>query len=914
MNESTLIGRDQELSLISELFDTGAPRVALFRGPRGIGKSSLLAEAQLVALSTGRRPLCANGVENERAMPYAALHQLLRPFLSRIERLPEPQRNALHWAFGTQIGPEPTGMMIPLAVMGLLAQESAAGPLALFLDNANWLDRESVDALAFVARRPEVVDVPMVVAYEPVLDCRFEAGGFEAWDLEPLNEAGSSALLQSIGVPMTDARRDQILTLAEGSPLALVELARSGHEEDDPEQWPMQIIPRISDRLAHSFAPGFLDLPLDVQTIILIAALNDHGSATEAINAGRRLDKNVTPGSLSEAESTGMISVEGAEITFAHPVTREAVIQRSCAASLRAAHFALSEIIRDDRDRQTLHRAQSSPVSDEHLAAELEEVGAHQRELGHPQEAGEAYERAAELSETYDAAINRWLTAAELRLDAGQPEVVRSITVRIRPKTLTRRQFGRYATVLSAALPGTRDDESRGLLLVNVAEGLIADGQSDLGTRLLATVALEFAEGGYSDHLRERILEVERTSGLPEDHPLRMAISSHTDPAGFGPRSLAALRSYEAPNEADAERAYQVALALDGLGVTRDDISAITTAWGLMNAHGRRREAAQLLTMRSVAQLRAGRWELAERDAVGGARLAADTLQLGWLTAALTCSLWLQAARGELMAASTLLERAEQAAVGFGSPRSLVNIQQSRAFLAATAGEHEDAYRHLRRVFVVDDPAHHEFFSVLCAGELAESAVATGQVEDARNLLARLDPAVRDSDLPWIRMILDHAEVLLGDEDEAERRIAELAEAGYERSPFQFARLHLAHGAALRRRRRASASREPLRVAHEGFRALGATPWADIALRELRASGQTRRSGRPELRDELTPQELEIAQLAAAGLSNREIGQRLFVSHRTVGSHLYRLYPKLGVTSRQDLRAILEQNNALSEA
>ena len=314
--------------------------------------------------------------------------------------------------------------------------------------------------------------------------------------------------------------------------------------------------------------------------------------------------------------------------------------------------------------------------------------------------------------------------------------------------------------------------------------------------------------------------------------------------------------------------------------------------------------------LRSVARFLLGQWRAALADATEAAALAAETSQPVWAAAAIAVQAILAGAGGDESRAYALAAEAEQTATSFGTPAALVFVQLARGLTALSAGQHATAFGQLQRLFDPADPAYHSIESGWILGDLAEAARHSGHLDEARAELDKAEPLTTRTPAPLLHVAVRQARALLAAQDEAEKLFQAGLQADMTAWPFYRARLQLAYGAWLRRQRRAADSRAPLRAARDTFDTLGAHPWSERARQELRASGETSRRPTPDARDQLTPQELQIAQLAATGLPNREIAQQLYLSHRTVGSHLYRIFPKLGIRSRAELAAILNTQTA----
>ncbi len=332
-----------------------------------------------------------------------------------------------------------------------------------------------------------------------------------------------------------------------------------------------------------------------------------------------------------------------------------------------------------------------------------------------------------------------------------------------------------------------------------------------------------------------------------------------------------------------------------------------------LRAQGRLGHLARVLVLHAWAATHLADWNVALPAAEEAGRLAAETGEPLWAAGAQVVKAVLAAVRGDQEVADALAAAAEQAVPPIGASFMLAIVQLARGLSALGGGRHAEGYQHLRRMFDPADPAYHPVIRCWAIGELAEAAVHSGHAAAARALLEELEPLAAQTPSPWFHVGMRYARPLLADDQDAEARFQAALSADLTRWPLARARLLLAYGAWLRRQRRVAESRAPLRAAREAFDGLGALPWGERARQELRAAGETSSHRRtPQAWDQLTSQELQIAQMAAGGLSNREIGQQLYLSHRTFGSYLYRVFPKLGITSRSQLRAALDSRDRLA--
>jgi DNA-binding CsgD family transcriptional regulator len=440
--------------------------------------------------------------------------------------------------------------------------------------------------------------------------------------------------------------------------------------------------------------------------------------------------------------------------------------------------------------------------------------------------------------------------------------------------------------------------------LVETAERAAEAGDRDLALDLLWLVASRCWWSFLGEEQRLAGLAAAERLGSLDDDPRVLAIVAYLAPIERGEALIAALeRNADADGGADSRGLLATAAFVTGAFDIADALLAGSAA--RLRSQGLLGHLPRLLALQGTVAARGPDWNVAVPAAEEGARLAGEVGQPAWLAGAKTVEAYLAALRGDEAGAEAAAVEAESVALPAGANFLLTAVQWARGLAALGEGRHSDAYGELRRTHDPEDPAFHPHMRWWAIADLAEAAVHSGHFDEGRRLLDELTALSAGTPAAWIQLGLRHARAVLADDDEAEPLFQAALSAQVNRWPYQRARVLLAYGAWLRRRRRVAESRTPLRAARDAFDALGVRAWGERARQELRASGETSRSRTPEARDELTPQELQIAQMAAEGLSNREIGQQLYLSHRTVGSHLYRLFPKLGISSRGQLSSVL---------
>ncbi|ABS04201.1 DNA-binding CsgD family transcriptional regulator [Kineococcus radiotolerans] len=890
-----MVGRDAEIDALDRLMDDVQRRGAavLVRGEAGIGKSALLHLACGAAAQRGLRVLRASGVESETTLPFAGLHQLVRSLFGRLPALPAPQRRALMAAFRMTDDAAPELFLIGLAALNLISDSAADQPLVLVVDDAHWLDRPSADVLGFVARRLESEAVVLVAAQRDDFPPVLTGPGLEEQHLERLDRRSAEEVLARRAPQLDPIARGRLLDVAAGNPLALVELPLEGPQDDFAP-------PTLTARLEHAFAARLPGLPGVTRDLLLVAALEEERALGESLAAAAALRGHpVTVEALVPATEVGLVAADGGTLTFRHPLVRHAIRQQATLPERQRAHLALARTL-PEPDRQVWHRAAAADAPDDALAAELEEAGARAQRRGGVAAAQAAVERAARLSADPVQRTRRYLRAAELAFEWGRPDVVDRLLQETAALGAPARELIRMTVIRERSEEGIQGAGTR--RLTEVAAAAAADGRTDQALLFLHAAALRCMWAGASGSTRARVLEVVEQALDPDD-VLALEVVSYAAPLERGAVLHERLRAHSS-GPLDPERTHAAGMAASVVGDLPLSVELLTSAVPGLRADGRLGLLGRVLMVQSWNALNVGRFDLAATAADEAVRLAADTEQP--LVRAI--ALVVQAAVSALRSAEDVEERLVEAArlgLQVESNGVLAVVQFARGAVALNQGRHEEAWDALVRLSDPTDPAYHPVVHSFSVGDLVEAAVQSGHRAEVEPLLADLEALAALTPSAPLHLGLRYGRALLAPEDEAEELFAAALAADLSSWPFARARLHLAHGAWLRRQRRAAESRAPLRAARDALDALGAAAWGDRARQELRASGEQSRPRTPEAREQLSPQELLVAQLAAEGLTNREIGARLYLSHRTVGTHLHRIFPKLGITSRVALRAAL---------
>jgi DNA-binding CsgD family transcriptional regulator/tetratricopeptide (TPR) repeat protein len=874
------------------------------RGEAGIGKSALLGAASRMATARGMQVMSTAGVQSETNLPFAGLHQLLRPVPAQIDDLPALQRDAMRAAFGVADAAVPDPFLIALAALELLSEAAARAPVALIVEDAQWLDRPSADALAFVGRRVESDPIVLLAAIREGYESSLLEAGLPEVQLEGLDDRHARELLDAYFPDLPPAVRERLLDEAQGHPLALLELpvalgssARAG-EVVLPTRLP------LSAHLEHAFASRAAELPSATRMLLRIAAVDDDGVLAEVMRAAEiACGVGPTVEDLVPAARAQLIEVDGPRVRFRHPLVRSAIYQTASVAERHAAHAALAEVLADEPDRRVWHRAAAAVGMDPAVTSELEETAQHAQRRGDITTAVAAFERAAALTADPVRRGALLLRAGEAASELGRSEMVKRLLREADSFELGPHERARAMWLGDAFREGPAGDSARVHALVETARRMAADGDTDLALNLLSAAAFRCFWANLGEDAAQEVLDAADQIGVASDHPRLLQIQAYAAPIERGAVVIGHLASSIPP--ADPDVLYLLGTAACLVGEFDQSCSLLGASAARLREQGRLRLLAQVLETRAWSAILIDEFGVAVPAAEEARRLAAETAQPLSQAVALIAQATLAALRGEHGVVVELTAEAERVGLPVRAAGVLALVQYARGLSALGQGRHADAYDQLRRLYEPGDPAHHRLFLCFAIGDLAEAAARSDHRDRARAIMRQLEPVARESSSPWLDVAMLYARALLADDQDAGAVFEDALARDLTSWPLARARLQLSFGEWLRRQRRSLESRGPLRAARDAFEALGVGPWAERARQELRASGESSRRRTPDKLDELTAQELQIVQMAAGGLSNREIGQRLYLSHRTVESHLYRVFPKLGVSSRAQLAGVL---------
>lgn len=890
-----LLGRSAAQAALKDVLagaGDGRSGVLVLRGEAGIGKSALLDWTAAQAAGAGLPVLRVTGSEGEAELAFAGLVQLLWPVRDGIDGLPGPQRAALRAVLDAGQDRGPDRFLTGLAVLTLLAGLAERGPLLCLVDDAQWVDRSSAEALLFAARRLAAEGVAMVFA---VRDEGLDGHGLDELRLPRLSAADAAELIADRGFAPELRRR--IVAESAGNPLAVLEFAAAAGAGPAGGPGPREPLP-VADRVLAGFRARIEGLPERARQMAVLAAAEGRGDLPVLLRAAQALGTG-----LDELDRSGLLHTTGSTVAFRHPLIATAAYRDAPLTARIAAHRALAEAAADP-DCRAHHLAAAATAPDAGAAAEIAAAaGRALRRTAYTAAAGQ-FRRAAQLAPD-PAEQAGWLVAAvSAAASAGQLDWAAALAEEAEPRAgdgALRAELARVRSVVefergapdrAAALlvrgaSGAAPDDAAAMLRTAAGFGWFAGSPEPVGV-----AARRLRELGRPDDAAEamaHLLQEDYARGVPllaayvarVRRDSRRAAYETADEAGAGLRPV------------DGDERMQ---ALYGGIILGDDEAALDLAADEVErcrTEGLIGRLPKVLQAQAMAQRTAGLHRAAAASVAEAAAIARDTglhrrtVELDVVRA------WLAAAEGDEERCAELAGRASDTGrVAADCALSMLDLSRGRH--AAALDRLEAAWR---------GPGRHTTVLMAATADLVEAAVRLGGPERAHAPFDRFRRWAEAGGPPWALAVAARCAALLGGGEEAYLRALRLHEQGGR--PFERARTELVYGEWLRRERRRSEARAPLRRALESFERLDAAPWAERARAELRATGTAVRATPPAARtrpaDRLTPQELQAARLAAQGLSSRQIGARLFLSPRTVEHHLYKAYPKLGVASRAEL-------------
>jgi DNA-binding CsgD family transcriptional regulator len=904
-----LVGRRTQCEALDQIVAdvlAGTSRVAVLRGDAGVGKSTLLdyLSDRVADWHVAR----ATGVESEMEMAYSGLHQLCSRMLEHVGTLPIPQRDALETVFGRTVGPAPDPFLVGLATLTLFAEVAERQPLVCIVDDVQWLDQASVRILGFVARRLLAERVAFVCAARTGIGDDVLAG-LPAFPVEGLGPSDARALLlQNVYGPLDAAVCEQIITESHGNPLALLELPRTWRAAALAGGFGLPDSPPLTSKIEQSYAGRLLLLPSETQLLVLAAAAEPLGDPVLLHRAAETL--GIDMAAAHAAEDADLLQVR-VRVEFAHPLVRSAAYRSAAADDRHRVHRALADATDADKDpdRHAWHRARATPGPDESVASELERAAGRAQARGGLAAAAAFLQRAVALTADPAQRTARALAAAQTSLQAGA--------------------FDAALGVLATVETGPLDELERAH--VDVLRGRIAAASSfGIGAAELLQAARRL-EPLDIDLARETYLDAWGAALAAGEH------------AGAGTLREVSRAVRSAPPPPHAPLASD--LLLDGLAQLVDDGLA-PAAPTLRKAVAAFRDDEKVLQFGAVAATAAAAlWDMESFRAVvtRQLQLARDTGALAPLTMALhgmgIVATWsgdfgeaaaaiveadavtaatgvriapyggmlLAAYQGREAETTTLLETTLENAFAAGEGLGVQYARWATAILSNGLGRYEEALAPARQA---SEDTPELFVSHGALAELVEAGVRTGNVGLAAAAVERLAVAASASDADWGLGVAARSRALASEGEAAEALYVE-AIARLGRTPLrpELARAHLLYGEWLRRENRRIDARAQLHTAHDMLISIGMEAFAERARIELLATGKRVRTRVAGAREDFTAQEMQIARLARAGLSNPEIGARLFISARTVEWHLHKVFAKLGITSRKQLRAAIPEGD-----
>jgi DNA-binding CsgD family transcriptional regulator len=913
-----LRGRLHELGVLDQLIDAvraGESRALVVAGEPGVGKTALL--DYVAGHASGCRVVRATGVQSEMELAFAGLQQLCKPLLDYLDRLPGPQREALQTAFGLSAGPAPDRFLVGLAVLSLLSDAAGEQPLICLVDDEQWLDRASAQALGFAARRLEAESVGLVFAARQPSD---DVAGLAELVIEGLREADARALLDSVLTgPLDERVRDLIVAETRGNPLALLELPRGLTPAELAGGFGFPGAAPISGRVEESFRRRVCVLPAQTRRLLMVAAADPTGDPGLVWRAAGRL--GIGAEAAAPAAEAGLVEF-GAWVVFRHPLVRRAVYRSASPLQRQEVHRALAEVTdpQADPERRAWHRAQAAPGPDKEVAEELERSAGRAQARGGLAAAAAFVERAALLTPEPDRRAQRLLAAARAKRDAGALDVALGLLVAVEagpPDALRTAEVEQ----LRGQIAGQQRRSSDGARLLLSA------------ARRLEPLDVAMARETYLEALTAAVWvgDLDRPGGVRAAAEAARA----APPAPEPPRAVdilldaLALRLTEGYTAAAPAltRALELFLALDAgpdleagrwlwlAGASTSQMVA-QELWDAEPWHALAACVAQFardtgalvllqfgLNFLAVPHLLAGELTTAARLIEEDRLIAEATGNPPVAYAAMTLAAW----RGQEAPATELIEATVQEATARGQGRLVSLADYASAVLGNGLGRHDAARDAAWRAFQRDPLGYGPFI----VPELAEAASRTGDVKLVRVALEWLSERTAVTPTDWSLGIEARVGAFLAEGDAAESLYREsIACLGRTRVRAELARSHLLYGEWLRRERRRADARAQLCIAHDMLDAMGIQAFAERARREILATGGTARKRTPETSGQLTAREAQVARLARDGLSNPEIGARLFISARTVQYHLGKVFTKLSISSRSQLDRALPDDPA----
>ncbi|OKI44025.1 hypothetical protein A6A27_38710 [Micromonospora sp. CB01531] len=899
------MGRQAECAALDGVLEAvraGESRSLVVRGAAGVGKSALL--QHLIDRAAGCRVVSAAGVQSEMELPFAAVHRLCAPMLDLLDTLPEPQRDALGTAFRLCAGPAPGGFLVGVATLSLVAAAAENRPLVGVIDDVQWLDPASAQVLAFVARRLLAESVAFVFAVRDSSDVH-ALSGLPAMDVAGLGERDARSLLRSVIPGRLDEQvGDRIIGEAGGNPRALLELPRELSRAELAGGFGPPTTQTLSGRIEDHVQLRLERMPVAGRQLLLLAAAEPLGDPALLWRAAERLGDGFGP--VTVAAVNGMVDF-GARVRFRHPSVRSAVYWAASPEERCRVHRALAEAtdVEADPDRRAWHRAHATMGPDEEIAAELEGLADRARARGGLAAAAAFLERSATLTQDSGRRAERALAAAQSTHLAGAPEHALALLALAQAGPPDELRLA-HVDLLRAEIAFTTDRGSLAApMLLRAARQL---ERLDPGAAREAYLQA-LSAGMFAGRLAEgaSLLEVVAAAGAAPPPPVAgraadllldsLVLHFTEDARTATPTVCRALRAFSSHGISPAEELRWLRLVFTTAAALWDDQSCHVLAERHVDL-ARHTAALSVLPLALSSRITV---HLLEGELAEAASLSEDVRMIIAATGSQITNygaVMVAAWQGRQAEVDQLVLAAACQAAARGEGAGLTVCDWASAVLYNGLGRHGEARAAAQRASV-DPPGSVAHWAL---AELVEAAVRSGDRALAAWALDQLVQTTQASPTDWALGIEARSRALLSQGEDAESLYREAIDRlGRTRLRPEFARSHLLYGEWLRSERRRVEAREQLRTAHEMFAAMGLAAFADRAARELLATGETIRRRIVETYDQLTPQEEQVASLARTGLTNKEIGNRMYVSPRTVEWHLRKVFAKRGITSRKQL-------------
>ncbi len=900
-----LLGRGAEFAELTGLLDRAAGQrggALVLRGEAGVGKSALAAAAAQQAAGHGLTVLSTTQYQAEMELPYAGLYSLLKsaPGLS-----PAARDDVMQAIRGTSRS-EPH--RLAQSVLELLTAE--AQPLLVIVEDAQWLDRPSWDVFGFLSRRIDADPLALLIAMREGAGTaeRLARAQIPVLHVAPLAEAPARLLLDRVAPGLAASLQERVLADAGGNPLGIIELggtaARSGLGALPPSSLP------LDTRMEQNFMSLVMRLPAPARTLLHVAALDDGDNFDEILAATALIVDAAADETWAPAVASGLVTVAGQTLRFRHPLLRSALRQITTVGQRVEIHTALAQVIsNEDPDREVWHRAAAALGPDEQLAASLAAAASRAANLrGALDTSVMLLERAIALTEDPGQQATWLLDAADQAAARGDHATATRLLHAAGQKPMRPSDSARLTWIREAYLGGGWSGSTRLQTFAAAVDDLLAEGLAEMALEMLQMTTVRLYWSNPDEQARAKLLAVAERVRSDPDSALAVSAIAGIAPIERGHDLVQRLRRLSGGDHSPFDL-FRYGVASTAVGAFDVSQPLLTRAVEGLRVQGNLGAVMQALMAQAWAAAHLGDTWLGLMAVTECATLAADVGEPHWrLTAEVTRG-QLLALRGQTAEALQLADMAESILLPAGAHPMLAMVQLTRGVAALAQGRHSAAFDELYRVFDRDDIPFHQYVRLNALGLLAEAAVHSGQDERLVAIVAELEPIAALQCSPALERTLAYTRAVLAPDSDAEELFEQALSADLSAWQFEQARLELIYGTWLRRRRRPAESRDRLRCAAATFDSLGVTPWADRARAELAATGEKIRRCN-DGRERLTPQELQIAQLAALGLSNRHIAERLFISPRTVSTHLYRVYPKLEIASRSELIRALSRDES----